>query len=387
MAKKYRGRNEGSLHQRPSGSWRAQILLNGKRISFGAKTKTECQVWLRKMQEQLDRGYDYEGSRTSLEEYLQEWLQTCKISLRPKTAAQYELIARKHIVPYLGQLSLKDIHPARVESLYSELILAGKGVRTVRLAHSVLHSALERAVRHGLLMRNPATGAALPHKNQTEMLVLDESQVTQFLVAAHQSQFEALYHLAVVTGMRQGELFGLKWGDLHWNSGTLDILRQVQGVRGQGWNFTEPKTRSGRRSILLGEGVLQALRLHRDRQQLQKATAGERWKELDLIFPSSVGTPMDASNLRLDFYKVLDHAGLPKIRFHDLRHTAASLMLNHNIPVIVVSKILGHSKPSITLDIYGHLYHEMQGEAARMMDGLVTPIRVELSESKQNAPR
>jgi integrase len=115
-----------------------------------------------------------------------------------------------------------------------------------------------------------------------------------------------------------------------------------------------------------------------ERQQLQKAAVGQRWKDFDLIFPSTVGTPMDPSNLRLDFKKVIERAGIPKIRFHDSRHSAASLMLNNGIPVIVVSKILGHSKPSITLDIYGHLYNEMQGEASRLMDELVSPFMVNL---------
>jgi integrase len=113
-------------------------------------------------------------------------------------------------------------------------------------------------------------------------------------------------------------------------------------------------------------------------QQIQKAFAGDRWKDNDLIFPSKVGTPMDPSNLRLDFSRQLDKACLNKIRFHDLRHTAASLMLNHGIPVIVVSGMLGHSKPSITLDIYGHLQHTMQDKAARLMDELVTPVKIEL---------
>jgi len=131
--------------------------------------------------------------------------------------------------------------------------------------------------------------------------------------------------------------------------------------------------------IQLGEGRLQVLRVHYECQKFQKAVAGQRWHENDLIFPSSIGTPMDPSNLRLDFNRVIERAGVPKVRFHDLRHTAASLMLNNGIPVIVVSKILGHSKPSITLDIYGHLYNEMQGEASRLMDELVSPVKVNLT--------
>jgi integrase len=156
------------------------------------------------------------------------------------------------------------------------------------------------------------------------------------------------------------------------------VQRQLQDIRGQGYIFQEPKTRSGRRTIQLGEGTLQALREHREQQQLRRVFAGQRWQDNDLIFPSKIGTPLDASNLRLDFNRVIEKAGIPKVRFHDLRHTAASLMLNNGIPVIVVSKILGHSKPSITLDTYGHLYNEMQGGAAHLMDELVSPIKVSL---------
>jgi integrase len=217
------------------------------------------------------------------------------------------------------------------------------------------------------------------------MMVLDESQVTQFLVAAQNSPYLALYHLAVTTGMRLGELFGLKWSDLQWMSGTLLVQRQLQRVRRQGWSFVEPKTRSGRRAIKLGENTLQSLRVHKSRQELAKALAGSEWKDHDLIFPTTIGTPGDASNMRIDFKRVLQQAGLPGIRFHDLRHTAASLMLNHGVPAIVVSKILGHSKPSITLDVYGHLYHEMQGSAAVIMDQLVAPIQMESLSIGQRA--
>jgi integrase len=186
--------------------------------------------------------------------------------------------------------------------------------------------------------------------------------------------------------MRQGELFGLKWFNLQWNSGALHIQRQVQNVPGQGWSFLEPKTRSGRRTIKLGEGTLQVLRVHKQNLIVLKAVAGNRWKENDLIFPSSAGTPGNPSNLRVDFNRVLEKAGLHKIRFHDLRHTAASLLLNNNVSAIVVSRMLGHSKPSTTLDIYGHLYLEKQDEAAEIMDRLVTPILVNIPLwEKQNA--
>lgn len=162
------------------------------------------------------------------------------------------------------------------------------------------------------------------------------------------------------------------------SKGVLHIQRQVQRIPNQGWSFVEPKTKAGKRRVKVWPGVLQSLQDHRNRQELQKLFTGERWKENDLIFPSSVGTAGYPSNLRIDFNNVLARAGISKIRFHDLRHTAASLMLNHNVPVIVVSNILGHSKPSITLDVYGHLIHDMQGEASEIMGKLVTPVRIEM---------
>lgn len=385
MARMIRGKNEGSLHQRSNGTWRVQISLNGKRISKGFKVKADAMIWLRQMQLQLDRGLDYNAGKITLAEYLPQWLDNSRPALRPKTARQYDDVIRKHITPHIGEFQLKDLRLVGVERFYTKLIQNGVGVRTVRITHSILHMALEKAVRYGYITHNPCHGAILPRYKQGEMKVLDESEVNQFLVTAIGTRFEALYHLAVKTGMRQGEMLGLRWSDLQWLSGLLSVSRQVQDAQGGGYLFQEPKTRAGRRTIQLGEGTLDVLRTHRERQMTQIVEMGERWQDNDLIFPSKVGTPINPSNLRKDFSELLEKSGVKKIRFHDLRHTAASLMLNHGVPVIVVSKILGHSKPSITLDIYGHLYHEMQGEAARIMDELVTPIRVELKESIESS--
>jgi integrase len=212
------------------------------------------------------------------------------------------------------------------------------------------------------------------------MNVLDADQVTQFLIAVQGSCDEALYYLAIHTGMRQGELFGLKWTDLQWDKGELRIQRQVKRVPSKGWTFADPKTKKGRRTIKLGDEILKLLSAHKKRQDAQKVVVGELWMENELIFPSSMGTPLNQSNLRKEFLKVLDRAKLPKIRFHDLRHTAASLMLNNGVPPIVVSNRLGHSKPSITMDVYGHLYQETQTDAAKIMDDLVTPIKLDVRE-------
>jgi integrase len=330
------------------------------------------------MQSELTRGFNYQGSKTLFKVYLQNWLETSRIALRPKTADGYSRTLDKHIIPSLGEVPLKDLTPFQVEKFYAGLIEKGVGIRTVRLVHSILHCAVERAVLQSQLTRNPASHAVLPRYKHGEMMILDDLQVNQFLLAAIDSPYVGLYHLAVKIGMRMGELLGLKWSDLQWGSGRLYVQRQLQDVRGMGSFFQEPKTSSGRRTLQLGEGTIQALREHIEFQAMQKEIAGQRWQENDLIFPSKIGTPLNPSNLRLDFNRVVERSGVPRVRFHDLRHSAASLMLNNGIPVIVVSKILGHAKPSITLDIYGHLYNEMQGDAARLMDELVSPIKFTL---------
>ena len=192
---------------------------------------------------------------------------------------------------------------------------------------------------------------------------------------------EALYHLAVKTGMRKDELLGLKWFDLEWNSRYLRILRQAQRVPGEGIKFVDPNTRAGKRTTPLGRTMLQILSEHKRKQQLGKAVAGERWKENNLVFRSSIGTPQSDSNLLKEFRSLLEKAGLPKIRFHNLRHTAASIMLNNGRNFIEVSKMLGHSQPSTTMNTYAHLIPVMHNDMGDFMDDLITPIPIEMGET------
>lgn len=228
----------------------------------------------------------------------------------------------------------------------------------------MLHAALKQAVKLGLASHNPTDGARPPRAPAEEMKILNESQASQLLLAANGTRLEALLHLALSTGMRQMELLGLKWIDLDWIRKTLQVKRQLERTDGEGVHFIRPKTRSGRRTIDLGTHTISVLRQHEQRQFLEKKAAGERWTEYDLIFSTSLGTPINPRNLVRDLKQLLKGAGLPDIRFHDLRHIAASLMLNNGAPVLVVSRRLGHARASITLDVYAHLIPRMQAEAA-----------------------
>ena len=377
MAKK-RGNNEGSIHRRKNGTWRAQVTLQGQRLSHTAKTRRECQDWLKQMLNQIDNGLTYKGTLITYQEYLSDWLVSIEPTLRPTTHYHYSQIVRDHIVPILGEIKLLDLRPDHIQNLYNQKRKSGLGIRTIQLTHSVVHRSLVHALRLGLIHRNPAATVIRPKPEQKEMKIYDEGQISQFLVAAKGNRFEALYHLAISTGMRQGELLGLLWTDLDWLKQTLHVQRQLRKVPGKGYSFQPPKTKYGRRMITLGSNTIQKLREHQRLNQEERIEAGIRWQENNLIFPSTVGTPMEQRNLHRDFKSIIKKAGLPDIRFHDLRHTAASIMLNHGVPVIVVSRRLGHSKPSITLDIYGHLIPGMQAEIAEQIDELITPVEIAL---------
>jgi hypothetical protein len=169
MAKKVRGRNEGSIYQRSDGTWRGQISLYGKRVSYSARTKAEVQKWLQKIQFQLGQGLDHAASQVTVQEYMEQWLESIRLKLRSKTVYHYEGTTRNHILPYIGTTRLQDLSPLQVERLYAHLHATGKGIRTIRLTHGILHSALEKAVRLRLIGSNPASGSTLPRLQQAEM--------------------------------------------------------------------------------------------------------------------------------------------------------------------------------------------------------------------------
>jgi len=374
-----RSKGEGSIWKEGN-SWRVAISIDGRRISKSFKTRGDCRDWLRKMQNKVDQGLTFKGSRLTFTEYLQDWLVVHESQLSPKTAQRYAQICRDYIIPSIGNIKLSDMTMEHIEKFYRDMLIQGESARNIRWIHSVLHRSLNDAVKRGAIGFNAAHGVRLPKLPHREMDILNENEVQQFLIAAQGNRHEALFHIAVKTGIRQGELLGLKWKDLNWDLGTVIVQRQVQRVKGHGMVFMPPKTKSGRRTIKLGEDALHVLREHLAKQRINQQVAGERWQDMGLIFPSQVGTPQSTSNLLKEYKQLLKQVGLRGIRFHDLRHTAASLMLNHGVPALVVSKILGHSKPSTTLDIYGHVIPVMQDSVASLMDDLLTPIPVKMGE-------
>jgi integrase len=263
--------------------------------------------------------------------------------------------------PYLGRLKLKDLRPEHIQVLYDLRVAQGTSLHTVRKIHKVLHCSLEQAVKSGLVIRNPASATTPPKLKQNEMHFFTEEQIQHFLTTAQKARdpLYPLYYLAIHTGMRKSELLGLKWEDLDWERRTLKVQRQLRWVKGGKYEFSTPKTRNGIRTIILGQEAMQILKEHQ--------------MEHELIFTSEGGQPLRDHMLYRSFKRIIEMAELPEIRFHDLRHTAASMMLNYGIPVIIVSKRLGHARASITLDVYGHLIPSKQEEVASLMDRLMRP--------------
>ena len=342
------------------------------------KSQKEVRQWIKEMLTKIDGGLTYEGTEITLERFIEIWLSGKELSRRPKTVLQYRQIATQHILPVMGKMRLQDIQSMHVKQLYTLKKEEGRGDRTVQLIHSTLHNALKQAVREGILGRNPVAAVERPKVEQAEMQTFDEEQARQFVIATSGSAFEAVYYLALTSGMREGELLGLKWSDLDWNKSVLFVQRQLQQIKGKGYVLVPPKTKAGRRYIKVGPGTLKQLEAHRSRQALDKAVAGERWQENDLIFPTTIGTLLDSKRVTSEFKRILKRAGLPEIRFHDLRHTSLSSLLDMGTPINTVQRRAGHSKASTTVNVYGHSTARSQDEAAEKIEEWLTPIAVEL---------
>jgi integrase len=348
-------------------------LQSGKRRSFYGKTRREAQDKLRAALRDLDAGLDLSADRQTVGQFLDKWLAaSVKPSVKTKTYEGYESIVRVRVTPRIGKRQLAKLSALDLQALYTELADAGLSARSVHHTHRVLHRAFVQAVRWNLIARNPCDGAQGPRATRSEMKVWTPEQADAFLIATRKHPSHALYMLALTTGMRQGELLGLKWGDLDLSAGTLAVRRTLQRQRGKGLVFEEPKTARSRRSVHLSQRGIVALRAHHDRQTFDRRVAGSEWNALDLVFCHANGEPLDPSYQTAIFKKAIAAAGVPAIRFHDMRHTAATILLSRGVHVKLVSELLGHATIVLTLDTYSHLIPAMHGDAAAAMDAVFT---------------
>lgn len=368
---KRRGSGEGSIYRRQDGRWEAAISLgNGRRRRFYGKTHGEVKRKLVEAQKALQDGLPLIGERQTAAVYLEAWLEATRPSVRPQTHRRYEQYVRLHAIPVIGRVPLARLSPLHLQRLYKDRQDAGLSPTSVRHLHAVLHRALGQAARWGYVARNVADLVSPPRVSRVQMCALSPEQSRALLQAAEGDRFEALYVLALSTGMRQGELLALKWADVDLDAGMLQVKSTLQRTP-DGFAFLEPKTARSRRQVALTRAAVAALRRHRA-AQLEERLRCPYWQDAELVFASEVGTPIEATNLiRRSFHPLLAGAGLPRIRFHDLRHTAATLLLGQNVNVKVVSEMLGHSQIAITLDLYSHVTPTMQRDAVEALDAVL----------------
>jgi integrase len=377
-------RNRGT-DRRPR--WFAQYTarIGGERrtITRGPfQKKGEAELWLRGELERARSGRPIEPTTKTVAEFLDGWLANVRPRLEPSTIRNYESIIATRLVPHIGAIKIRDLGPADIARCYDALRQPGANRRgldrakplsetSIQRSHAVLRTALAWAVRSRLIASNPADDVDRPRRNRTVMLVWTADELAGFLRHVNDDRLAPLWRLAAHTGMRRGELLGLRWDAVDLDRATLSVHRRrtkvgyemVEGVGG--------KTDAASRTIDLDEGTVASLRAWRRHQLEDRLAWGGAWTDTGHVFTREDGQPLHADYVAQRFERLVRASGQPRIRFHDLRHVHATLMLKAGVPVKVVSERLGHASAAFTMNTYQHILPNMQAEAAARFADLV----------------
>jgi len=367
-----RANGEGTISRRRNGTWAAAVSLpDGRRKFLYARTREEARRKLVAAIHALDTGAQAEVSGDTLGEFLDQWLsQVVRPSVRPWTYRGYEVHVRMHLKPLLGHIPLSRLSALDVQQALNRRSEEGLKPKTIRYIRGTLRAGLNHAVKWGLIERNPAAVVSIPRVEPYEIRPFTPAEARTFLKAISGDRLEALYTVALTMGLRQGEALGLRWRDVDLELGYLRINKQLQRLDGRS-ELVEPKTTRSRRQIAMPKSVTQALQQHQARQAAERSEAGENWVNLDLVFATTQGKALDATAISKAFHLQLDRAGLPQRRFHDLRHSCATLLLVQGVAPRVVMDVLGHSQISMTMNTYSHVIPELRRSAADRMDDLL----------------
>ena len=373
----------GQIIKRGDRTWLVRIFMGrdakGKQI-FHHKTihgtKKDAEQYRNKAIREKDLGTFIEPSPITVDDYMKKWLETAaRPRLRDNTYREYEGLLCRYVSPALGGKRLSDVRPLDIQSLYATMSEKNLSARTIRFTHSVLSSAFKQAVRWRMLFQNPCGSVELPRKVSQEMQSLTPIEAARFLAEAASDRWVALFVLALATGLRPSEYFGLKWSDIDLEQGLVTVQRSLiwRSYRGGDWYFGEPKTPRSRRRIPLPDSVVRALIQHKRRQAEERLREGAAYKNLDLIFATSEGQPLIRLNvIQKHFKPILERAKLPAtLRLYDLRHTCATLLLAANENPKVVSERLGHSSITLTMDVYSHVLPDMQQGASDKLERIL----------------
>jgi len=353
--------------------------VTGKRrnITIGTfHTKREAQRAEREALTQQDRGALADPSRSTVRDLLDAWLGSKRGSVSDNTLRQYQYAIDLYLVPALGSLRLQRLTPATIQHVYDRWRDDGVSPRYIQRNHLVLSQALDHGVRLRMIPVNVARETTRPTVRRKDLVVWNPDQLRRFLAVASTDRYAPLWYLLGLEAMRRGEALGLRWRDINWERGTAHIAQTVlldQTNRGTARIQPGAKTAAGSRTVRLTSQTLRVLREHRDRQRFERQVAGDAWQDHDLIVTTSLGTPLNPSNVTRSFERLRKAADLPKLTVHGLRHTCATLMLaSGSVSPKEISDRLGHSTVQITLDTYSHLLPDMQERAAEAMSRIVS---------------
>ncbi len=361
---------QGSIYLRKDGRWAASITIDHKRWTFYGKTRQEAQEKLRTALSEMPRRALIGIAHPTVEHFIKHWLANLTETANASTSIRYEQVVRLHIIPELGSLYLEKLTPQHLTTFYNKKIEEGLSANTIQLLHTCLYQTLTQAIQEGYVEHNTCEEVALPKKAYNVIHPLTKEQARHFLKVIRGHQFEALFTLALATGMRRGELLALKWQDLDLVAGVLQVCRTFNQKQTQEIIYAEggPKANSSRRSIIIAPFALDPLNQHRILQFEAKSQAGDHWHKLDLIFCTSNGEPLPRNSALKSFKRFLQAASLPPIGFRDLRHTTATLLLDQGVHPKVVQELLGHRKIEMTLRLYNYGAPKSQREVINQLN-------------------
>jgi len=372
-----RGNGEGCISKRKDGTWCAVITVGRKpdgklkQKFFYGKTRQEVAEKLNKALNELRQGTFVEATAVTVESWLKTWLEEYKRpKLRLTTFESYRIMAECHIVPAIGHIKLKDLRPEHLQHLYNEKLKAGLSPRTVRYIHLVVHSALKQALKNQLVYRNVAEATELPADKKKEARALTLEEMDRFLNALEGDRLKAAFVTLLGTGLRRGELLALKWDNVNLKEGTIAVKENLVWIAKKGFVFQPPKTEKSKRVVPLPDDVLAELKRHKVRQAEEKLKIGAAYQDNGLVFCTEIGTPIIPRNFERKYKALLKKAGLTGVKLHSLRHTYATRLLELGENLKVVQELLGHSRISVTADIYSHVSPELKRGAAAKLNGL-----------------
>lgn len=362
----------GSIYRRKSdGQWCAAIFTGTRQKVLYGKTKQEVMAKLVAAQEQLAKGHGAKQPAPTVKEFLRSWLATSvKPRVRPLTYAGYRVNVEKHLIPTLGKIRLDQLTPRQVQEMMNERLSAGFSTKTVAYVHQVLRTALGVAVRWDMVPRNVARLVDRPRIQRKQINPLSPFEARKFLRAVRGHRLEALFSVALALGLRQGEALGLRWQDIDFEAGTITVRHQLQRIDGK-LTLVAPKTEKSRRTLVMPSLIVERLREHEKRQVAEKLWAGSKWHETDHVFANRFGGPTQARRVIEQFHEALAQTGIRRIRFHDLRHSCATLLLVQGVSPRVVMEVLGHSEIALTMNAYSHVVPELRREAAQRMQAIL----------------